>query len=189
MAFNRTRALALGAILAISPLAVGPTTILAVASAATPKEQAAKLIADAVKTTIQSAAFQAAVAEGQAAQAAFNALPANATPEQKAAAQAKIDAAKAKQNNLLAIAVAGAIKAAIRAGIAPGEVSAALAEASANGGVPGNVAIAAANLANATASTNGNGAPSLVNPPTAPGGNTFAAPFDPCAGVIASYCG
>jgi len=190
MASNRIRALALGAILAIAPLAVGPT--VSVANAAATKADARAMIDAAVKAATASPEFKAAAEEGVAAQKALDALPADAPAATKAAAQAKVNAAKAKQTKILAEAVASAVKAAIAAGVAPGEASAALAEAAAAGVVPANVALAAAGLVNATASTNGSGAPNLINPPTAAGGaggGGTGATFDPCAGVIATYCG
>ena len=117
MASNRIRALTLGAIMAIAPLSVGPTTLLSVANAAAPtraevRAQIAKAVTDATK----SPEFLAAQAEGAAAQVELNALPETATATEKKAAQDKVDAAKAKQSLILQKAVAAAMQAAITAG-------------------------------------------------------------------------
>ncbi|PIB94245.1 hypothetical protein [Caulobacter sp. FWC2] len=198
MASNRIRALMLGAIMAIAPLSMGSITILSVANAAAPtraevRAQIAKAVTDATK----SQPFVDAQKEGADAQAALNALPANATAAQKKAAQDKVDAAKAKQSAILQSAVAAAMQAAIAAGAPVSIVSAALNDAVAAGAVPPAVGAAVVAQINAiiTASTTTGDAPNLVNPPTAnppgSGGQTTVAPavFDPCAGVIATYCG
>lgn len=199
MASNRIRALTLGALIAIAPLSLGPTTVLSVANAAAPTQAEVRAqIAKAVTDATKSPKFVAAQAEGAAAQAELNALPATATATEKKAAQDKVDAAKAKQSAILQEAVVAAMQAAIKAGASAAIVSAALNDSVATGAVPKAVATAVVTEVNniiTTAATQGGDAPSLVNPPTAnpPGaagqtaGNT--ATFDPCAGVIATYCG
>lgn len=202
MASNRIRALTLGAIMAIAPLSMGPTTLLSVANAAAPTQaQIAAQVTQAITNATKSSEFVAAQNEGAAAQAALNALPATAPATEKKAAQDKVDAAKAKQSGILQAATTAVMQDAISKGATAAAVSAALNSAVAAGAVPAAVATAVVTQVNniiTAATTQGGDAPSLVNPPTAnppgAGGLTAAAPtapaaFDPCAGVIATYCG
>lgn len=195
MASNRVRAFALGAIIAVAPLAIGSTTIVSAAYAAAPTQaQIQANLAKAVTDATKSEAFLAARAEGLAAQAALDALPSTASATERKAAEDKVAAAKAKQDAILQAAVSGVLSAALAAGASPAVVQAALNSAVAAGAVPAAVGAAVVAQVNAiiTASTNGGNAPSLVNPPSAnPAGGTQStgAAFDPCAGVIAAYCG
>lgn len=187
MASHRFKAIALSLVVACAPLAAGP----AVASGLMLQEKS--------PAEVLGAAIGAAAAKAQA-RPGFAALSAKG---KIAAIQAAVAAA---------IAASGADEATIVAGLGfavqSGSVSASMALQVAAAVSPAMVTLVAelppikAALAAkgisvgkiVTASTNGQGAPSvLVSLAVAAGGASGAsnpgAPYDPCAGVVAAYCG
>lgn len=164
MASNRFRAIAISFAIAIAPMSAAPVW------AADPPVTAAS-VQLLIKTTVQA----------RAAQDGFKTLD----PDAKATA--------------LQAAVLAALES---SGATPEMIAQALVRLVADGTIPAGLAraVAASNAALATAFNNaivtaslgGPGAPTLLVPVSGAGvsnGATPLATYDPCAGVIASYCG
>lgn len=176
MASRLTKAIALSLAVAIAPLAVGSAQA----------GGALLVLAEPTPTEALTASIVAAVGTAQSAPSYATASPTG-----------KIALIQAAVAGVLATADPAIAVAALNAAVAGGTISAAVAVQVAAAVSPALAAqVAAANGLTVTASTGGSGGTSVLvslasvatgGAPPAAGAPTAA--FDPCAGVVATYCG
>lgn len=163
--------LALSAAPIISSAAQGPA---APAAAATPASLQSS-IANAARATAADASFAAMTPEAKLT--AIQIAVSEALTLSGAAPEAIADALiAAVEGNVISAGVAISVANTVAPSMSKKVASA-------------RVVVAKLNAAGATASTNGDGSVSILTSLGGPAGAGAAAPYDPCAGVIADYCG